>query len=361
MFWPRRHCSPIALDIDDQSVGAVQLHRTGSGWRVGAACAFARLEHDGLASPEAARIREILTRQGFEGDACIVCGADSAITCSPVEVPPNAAPEAVSAIAHAEIARSMERLPNTIESTAWALPPASRRAPQSQGAMRTVLAAACPHEPCEALLGPIEQAGLEPIAFEPRAAALARALTESRPDAGVHAAAWIGWESLSIVVTYAQSLVYARSAPHGALGRLHDGVRAELHVPAHLADRLLGGITLDRAEQGASDKPVDAAHKQTHRLLVKHLGFICDEIEESVSYALHRYPDSGEAMISLCGPGARLRGVDSFATERLGLRSDRLTPADWLECDEALQERLMDPALSVAAGLCAGWLNGGGS
>src|SRR5690349_7590750 len=162
---------PIGLDLYGREIKAVQAVRNGKGWRVECAVALPRGE-GALDAAQAARIADVFARQGFKGRNVVLAAPVSKLECEMLELPPRGSGAPMEEIARAEMASVAKLTQGSFEMACWDLP-----APPRGGGGTSMLAVALRHEDAQAVLNPLLSVGLDVVAIDTRAGALARALS----------------------------------------------------------------------------------------------------------------------------------------------------------------------------------------
>ncbi|HZL38510.1 MAG TPA: pilus assembly protein PilM [Tepidisphaeraceae bacterium] len=338
---PGSRQTPIGLDVGGRHFAAVQLTRGKCATRVAAALLLPRTDDSPAPSgDEAHRLVQAMDRAGFIGRRAVVAVPREKLLGSLVELPRGAALP-VEQMARMEVARSHRCTPDSFEVACWELP-----APARPTRVSPVMAVACRHEDAAAILDPLESAGLDVIALDARACALARAAARLTPASrGVTALLDLGWSAATLVLLYQGAVVYERKIPDAGIGKLHAVLCERLHLEREVADYLLGEAS-DGGPAAAS-----AGSQDARTLLSAHLEALSGEASASFAYAAHQYADAGVERVLLSGYGAAIPDAARRLSKLFGVESRTLAPADLAPCRPEQKEACMSPALLSAMGL----------
>lgn len=368
--------TPIGLDVGGRSVKAVQLERlkastaTDARWRVAAAALLPRESLAGgtaappaLSAAEAARLVDVLERQGFTGrDVVASVPADRLLT-STLELPPRSSGVPLEQLARLELARSHKCAPDALEMDCWDLP-----TPARAGKASHVMAVGCSHAEANALLDPLEAAGLNVCALDAQTLALARACGPAlAPPPALTAVLDLGWRSAVLALLHGGVVVYCRVFGDAGVGRLQATLSDRLRIDADVADYLLGEVGLAKRLAGgpghapdgaAADGGADAGEGEDLRMpadargtIIAHADAVLRELRVSFSYAAHQYANAAVSRCLVAGGGAGIPGLADYAAGVLGIDVRVVSPADALECPTTLTAACRAPALTAAAGL----------
>jgi Tfp pilus assembly PilM family ATPase len=332
-----RSTPPIGLDLGAGTVKAIQVEADGALPRVVAAAWFPRETPGGLPTRrEAARLAEVLWRQGFTGRRVAVNAPDDRLLSAAFEL--NAAGAPLEAVSRVELARNAGCGPQALEVAAWTLPRPARAREAS-----SVLAIGCTHGDAGPWLDALEAAGLDPVAMDARPLALARAgRALTAPRTGICAAVDVDWAVTTACVLYHDSIVYHRATGETSLSAAAANIRECLGLPEDAVLRLLSPGAVDgAAEWAAAVEP----------LLAEHAGLIAAELEQAVAYAWHRYPDQTVDLVLVGGDGAGLPGLAGEIASRVETEVRMLRPTEVAGCLPGLEPIASSPSLAVALGL----------
>ncbi len=308
MRWTTRtRRSPIGADVGGRFLRAVQLLPGPGSWQVAAA---ARLVRSRPAQPldgqEVRRFRDVLFRQGFAGRDVVLAVPPEMLLTNILELPPRSSGAPVEQIARAELARMHARPANSFEMGCWDLPVPARA---KKGA--PVMVAACGHAEADAYLDVFEGEALRVVGLEAEASAVARALRGAAGlGGGMTAVLELGWGCGLLLLLHGGTVVYQRSLTEAGLARVHRALTGQLGLDEETADFVLGGEKPSPPEgegPGAWRVRADVQSK-----LASYFRRLRDELQASLSYALHQYPDAPVQRLVLLGAGARLGGLSEF-------------------------------------------------
>ena len=371
-----RNRSAIGVDVGTRTVKAVQLGRdrwgTG-GWRVTAA---AEVPRDDAAQPAAdaqgkpparassalspAEVRRLvgtLERQNFCGAEVVLAAPGEKMVSSMLELPPRSSQAPIEQIARMEVARAHRFAPDSFEMGCWDLPAAARATKQTP-----VMAVACTHADAAAVMDPFEAEGLHVSALDVRAAALARACAPLlRDDAGgITGIVDLGWGSATLSLMHRGVAIYGRTLGDSGIGKLYQTLAARLGLETDVIDYILSdsGLAGAGAVAGAAPhgeapaaggrkaKPTDAAG-----LIAAHFEAAVQELQVSLSYAQHQYPNTPLSRLLVVGGGGCIHGVTEHLHRVLGIETKAAAPAGLAACAPAVAALCASPALTAALGL----------
>lgn len=338
------HTSPIGLDVGERDVSAVQLDCR---QRIAAAANFPRSTAGAPVDGEQVRrIMEVLARRGFKGNRVVLPVPSEKLINSVLEVPAKTAPSAVEPIARMELARANRCPPDSFEMGCWTLPAATRSGRPGQ-----VMAVGCAHRDANTLLETFEAEGLEVVALDVRASALARAARPLLPrDNAVSAVLDVGWEGSMLVMVHGGAVVYGRLLSDGGLKALGEALRTRLSLEQDVTDYLLAevGMAPAPADEDAVNVPQEARN-----LLIAHVDALVQELNISFSYVAHEYPDVSLSRVLLTGTGATMPGLAEHLSNVLGVEVPVASASQLAACRPALLPDCASPALVAALGLAA--------
>ena len=315
--------TPVGIDPAGRSFHAVQLSRTRSAWSVGAVAALRRA-HPGrpMDALEAARLRDVLGRQGFHGRDVVLSVPPEHLLTNILDLPPRGSGAPVDQIARMEIARMYDRDPRALEMACWNLPTPARgkKAPPT-------MVAACGHNEADAFLDLFEGQGLNVTALDVEACALSRALGPllSRAE-GMSAVLQLGWGTGLLLLLHGGVVVYQRDLPEAGVGRLHDAMTGQIGLDEEMADHVLEAVGFG---SGGDDWSVRA---DLVSRMTSHFRAVVEEVRVSLSYAAHQYPDSSVEQLLLVGEGASLPGLDGHVASLLDVDVQVVRLGQLVEC-----------------------------
>lgn len=343
--------SPIGLDIGGRHVKAVQLERAHgrAGWRMATAAVFPRATPG--AALEAAEIRDIadvLYRRGFTGNRAVIPVPAEKVIGGVLEVPARGAGIPVDQIARMELARTHRCPPDSFEMGYWDLPAPARAKSTSQ-----IMAIGCPHGEAQTLLDCFESHGMDVVALDVRACAIARAAAPLvRSDAAISAILDLGWGSAMVVMLYGGAIVYSRSLSDAGTRSLHESLHKTLGLDSEVTDFLLTHVGLNPSADGApADAPAVDLPPEARKLLAAYVDSIVQELTVSFSYVGHEYPDTPLAQLLLTGSSAAIPGLARHVSQVLHLEAKLIAPPDLVECAAGALESCSSSALVAAVGL----------
>lgn len=367
--------SAIGVDVGARTVKAVQLGRqrwgTG-GWRITAAAEMSRDETAQPVQPlhqpshpprpahvltanEVQRLMGTLERQGFSGSDVVLAMPNDRVFSSMLELPPRSSQAPIEQIARMEVARAHRFPPDSFEMGCWDLPAAARATKQTP-----VLTVACTHADAEAVIDPLENEGLNVTALDVRAAALARACAPLLvADAGgIIGIVDLGWTGATLALMHQGVAIYGRTLGDCGISKLYHTLATRLGLEIEVIDYLLADSGLTREGGGAAagaghvapsikgKNATDAAG-----LIAAHFEAAVHELEVSLSYAQHQYPDTPLSRLLVVGGGGCIRGVTGHLRTTLGIEARAVAPADVAESTGSVSEKCASPALTGALGL----------
>ncbi len=330
-----RRISAIGVHAGDDVIAAAQITRGGAlhAWAV---IDRAQTEFD---EREAERLRGVLDRRGFRGHEIVLGAHEQASLSAVLEIPDRSSGAPVEEIARAEIARLRRVDAHSITCQLVDLP-ASMRAGQGS----SVLAFGCAHAAAESLIEPYQTVGLEVIAIDSRACALARACEKHLRPVALGAAVHVGGGGSRIVVTHQGELVYERWFSDRGLASLIEQIQRDLRIDRELSEYLL----YVRGVEDDDDAPnKNRAHLRTAReTIVAWSESLAEECAVALEYAGERFGGAAPDIIVAAGQGSQVAGLGALLADRLGCSTQVWRPADVLRvCDTN------DPALALAVGL----------
>jgi Tfp pilus assembly PilM family ATPase len=373
--------SAIGLDLGARSVKAVQFARDrfgDGGWRVAAAAevpreaappdpAVGQPAASQTAGPtqaaapspaEVGRLIATLERQGFGGSDVVLAVPSDRVYSSMLELPPRSSNAPLEQIARIEMARAHRLAPDAFEMGSWDLPAAARATRQTH-----VMAVACTHADAAALMDPFEAAGLTVTALDVKAPALARACAPllDGDAGGITGLVDLGWSSATLSLMHQGVAIYGRTLGDSGLHKLYATLAGRLGLDCDVIDYLLSdtGLAAGHEQPGAKDAtaPSAPAARKTKNatdaagLIAAHFEAAVHELQVSLSYAQHQYPDTPLSRLLVVGGGACIRGVTEHLRRTLGIEALAVAPADVATCPAHQAGPCSSPALTAALGL----------
>jgi Tfp pilus assembly PilM family ATPase len=373
--------SAIGLDAGARSVKAIQFARDRFGdgtWRVAAAAEVPReagsqdpaagqpaasqtmapAKAAVLSPAEVGRLIATLERQGFDGSDVVLAVPNDRVFSSMLELPPRSSNAPLEQIARVEMARAHRLPPDGFEMGSWDLPAAARATRQTH-----VMAAACTHSDAAALMDPFEAAGLTVTALDVKAAALARACGPllDADAGGITGLVDLSWTAATLSLMYQGVVIYGRTLGDSGLHKLYATLTGRLGLDGEVIDYLLSdtGLAAGHEKPGAADAPAPSAAvaRKTKNatdaagLIAAHFEAAVHELQVSLSYAQHQYPDTPLSRLLVVGGGACIRGVTEHLRRTLGIEALAVAPTDVATCPAHLSGPCSSPALTAALGL----------
>ncbi len=344
MPWLDTHRSPIGLDVGHRRVKAVQLRKVGAGWRIEAAAILPRRHpNEPLGAEEAAWLHEVLDRQGFIGSRLVTTAPAQGVVTNVLELPPRTSNAPLEQIARMEMARLQRCEPDKFELAVWDLP-----APARGGGVSHVMAAACTHEAADLLLDDLQSAGWQVLAFDVPSWALARALSLWSTGAAMTPVLDIGAQQSEFILLHEGVVAYERRLPDLGLEPLFQGLSREHDLDDEGVEHWLTAIGLQPAEP--AKLPGAAASLEKNRLVSGLISRLAHELQVSLSFVMHRYPEAAIKRLALIGGGAAIPGL----APRLGpqsIEASLVRLEDLVPCASGVGEARTSPAALIALGL----------
>lgn len=226
----------------------------------------------------------------------------------------------------------------------------------TEGESRKVVAllAAAQKETVYSLVEVLEEAGLKVKALEMAPLVLLRSLLETKPQLnGDHVLSLhVGASSSAISVISNRRLRFCRIVPISG-SHLTKALVNTLRLDFEDAERTkkkMGAAFID-AESEAQDM---ALIKQLRNIMMPTLGSLLNEIQRSVAYYESKYRREQIQKLLLTGASAKLKGLDRYLEEELGIPVEMPSPFSGMEVKaEVSQEYLQSvaPVFHVCAGL----------
>lgn len=341
-----RRRTPIGIDIGGRYIKAAQLSRTRNGWRVEAAASFPRTgQQAGIDRRQVRHVRDVLFRQGFTGKNVVVAVPRQSLMTGILELPPRASGAPLDEIARVEFARVHKCRPESVELAYWDLPRTARANEATH-----VMAAACSHASAGTILDAFEQEGLEVLALDIHAWAVARACKPVLgSESGITGVLDIGWGSAQLVLLRRDVVIYERAIGDAGLQPLSAALGKRLELDSESLDLLLLEIGARSDSDGQSKE--GQAFDDIRSMISSHLDRIVEELQASFSYAVHRYPDAAVERVLLLGGGASIPGAAEHLASALSTEVRAVAPTDLVDCPGPLLEQYRDPTLTVSIGL----------
>jgi len=410
----RRALTPIGLDFGATAVRAVQLRRSGGHYAVVAAVQLSvRNSHHwrGATSGEprrgnarglAQRIQRALSQRDFRGRIVVLGISPPDVAIHPLGIPMAQDPAGAGAkgrdstlaqVARMEIQRLASFGSDTVVTDWWPVPP-------GRGTDTTAMGVAARTDQVNELCDLCDMMGYECRRIDVSPCAAARFGFQLHPPADdqVWAALDVGARSTRLIVCINDVPVLARSVGDGGqdwteriaaalevtpesaevlkrdhgipAGRGPQPLERPAEAPgsAHVLEppNSLGGRTvwIPRMNSGAPETTPAAASSASatqtltevasmiYSVLKPRLDRLAREIERSYAYVLQSYPNRSAGPLLLLGAGSRMKNLDHFLGERLGIQ---VADAESFRGDERIRFAGSGTeclgSLAVAAGL----------
>lgn len=337
----RSRVTRIGLDLGSRCMKAVQLLRRGGEMHLQAAVNVERTSDGVISDKDLQRLCMALDRAGFRGREAVIACPPAVIFSDLLELPPRSSGAPIEQLTRMEVQRAGRFETNPFELAYWELP-----SPPRAGGQTNVMAVAVKEADIHPLLTQLEQHGLEIAAMETNGTALARLFCTSAPDA-IHAIVDCGASATSLVLAHAGTVIYKRRLTELSFDMLRRTVAQELELNDAQVPPVLREYGF--REQDATSHAPQAARLRV--LIGQHLDAVADEIESSLAYAVHRYPQLTTTGVVLAGGGAEVAEIDKYFGKRLSIDVRVARPADFALCSADQSEKAMSPAMLTATGL----------
>jgi Tfp pilus assembly PilM family ATPase len=319
----------IGVDVTDRWLCVAQLVGRGQGapsqLLVGAR--FARRAEGNLTEDEARWIMGTIERAGFRGRRVVLGAPERALTCTPLELPPRSSKAPVEQIARMEVARIHRREPSSFEMALWDVP-APERAKGASHAMAATIAT----DACEPNLRALEDAGLEVVAMDARACALARAACAGAPSVpGLVGVLEVAWNGANVVLVHLGGdghpcVVYERRIEECALRDLVQALVERVGLSRACAEAALCAST----DSPDADDSIEHVLRMVRRHQGEFIERLAPEVHRSFVYASQRYPSLQMGTLLLTGEGGNVRGLRERVASVMGVECALLRGRDIL-------------------------------
>ncbi len=338
--------TPIGLDVGTRYIKAVQAHRTGDAWRVSAAAAMPRATPGvPIGYEEIAVLMDLLDRQGFIGNDAVLAVPNDFLITSILDLPVRSESAPIDQIARMEMARLYKREPDSFQMACWALPQAARGSDTTG-----VMATACPHDQAEKLLDAIEPAGLNVVALETASCTLARVCQPLWADNdGLSGVLDLGWHAAHAVIMHQGNVIYERVIPEAGIELLHQQITKRTGLDEAVVGRLLSHHGVD-----AGDSPLEKGNGQAlswTSATGSYAETVTQELNRSLSYAAHRYPNAATQGVALTGGGAMKPWLVQEVEKAAGVTLHQASLNVLAACDTHLSEPGGSTLFTKALGL----------
>ncbi|MEE9211282.1 MAG: pilus assembly protein PilM [Phycisphaeraceae bacterium] len=347
MRWlARSRRTPIGLDVGARSLKAVQLRGAPGAWRIEAAAAICRTEcGPEVCSRDVQRLCDVLYRQGFTGQQVVLAVPHEKLVAEVLELPSRGSGAPLDQIARMELARTHRKDPESFEMSLWDLP-----APARAHETTSVMTAACSHADADAILDCFEGYGLDVLALDVQAWALARACAPLLAGSqGIEAIFDIGWTAARLVLLHDDVVIYERTMKDAGLQTLHQALSGRFDLDDDAADHVLTriGLAPNTTDQQGHPQPL----ADISSVITPHVDVLVRELKMSLSYAAHRYPDAECKRLFLVGGGSAIPKLADYLTAALGVPVEIPCHADMAECNTAVPAICSTALLTTAIGL----------
>ena len=345
--------SPIGIDWGTRSINAIQLRRTRAGWNLAALASMPRSltfsqgtveEQKEHCQEEIQQLASSLYRHGFTGRQIVLAVPKDKLLSAILELPPKAAQAPLDQLARIEFARVQKCEPHSFEMAYWELPASAR-----QSKLTSVMAVGCRHSDSESALTPFEKVGFDCPRLDTRAAALVRA---SSPllQGGTSTAAILdmGFSSASLLIVRQGMIVYDRLLVGAGLQKLQQALFERFSLTSEAIEFVFKEIGLAPSAEHQSvarERLMDAVN-----LIATHFEQVIKDVQVSLTYASHQYPDSPPDRLLLVGAGGSMAGLKEHFAKALKLDVHIASPSVLVTCPPALNN-IADPSLVTALGL----------
>lgn len=336
MRLPAFQPGPIGIDLGGRWLSAAQVRRVGARVELAAASRVRRLS-PGPGRPDGrdlARLVDTLERRGFVGRRAVLAAPDDKLVASVLQLPAAAPGVPMGEIARDELAREHRKDPSLLACAWWELPATDRSEPGTP-----VMAVGLAHADGAAAIDAIEQAGLEVVAIDCAAMALARAAAPASPAGGLAAVVDAGWNAATIVLARDGLPIFQRRLSDLGLASLHRQVREAFDTDDEGADALL-------AEAGRPDGPEDVA-----RLVGATKSALAREVAAALAYAARRFPGVEPRCVAVVGDGSAVGGLAAGVAAACELPAAVLDPASLALVPRGLAEWANASTLTAAIAL----------
>lgn len=335
-----RH-SPIGIDLGEHSIKAAQLERVGKHWRLSRLVNIPR-QNPGtpIQVDELNRMINVLHRSGFSGLKAVLSVPRADLLTAMLELPPRTAEVPLDQIARMEFSRVHKCEPAMIELSCWDLPE-----PLRVNKATHLMATGYSHAKADQYLDLIEQSGLNVIAMDTTASALARAcLSLSR--GATTAMLDLGHGESLLALWQTVNLTYERRLSDVGVGKLLANLGKQLEIEADEAAYVLqeGGLG-ETGERRGEDTFIEA-----RRIITAHFAPLVQELSMTFSYSDHQYPQDPVKTLLLAGGGAMIPGLAAHLQQALSIEVRVAQVADVIECVPQVLSRAT-PTVITALGL----------
>ncbi len=340
MLKPKRY-SFIGLDIGASAIKAAQVSRTGKQTRIEAAAVIPYPSTPAvLDEATVKRVRDVLNRQGFRGNRCVIAAPADKLHLELLDLPPRHSGAPVDQLARAEMTRLAKLEGTAFEMATWDLP-----APPRGGTGTAVIAVATKHADTETVYNLFDHEGLSIEAMDVQVCAIARACRTRQSTQGITAVLDLGFSRAVLMFIREGVVVFQRSFVLCGTGAVQAELIKRLGIDADVATHLMTKTELD---QPANSSPQIAA---VQTLLGRYVEMLSEQLESSFAYISHRYSDAQPTEILVIGGGAMSGGIRDLLKTRLAIAIEPVAPMTLAECAPLAMEKCSTPLLTTAVGL----------
>lgn len=312
--------TPVAMDIQDDRVVAVQLVRRKGKWQRAASVIVKRqptADASGektlaLSGDEFATIERALTRQGVIGRQIVLMSPAAATCIELLELPPRGPGTPIEQLARAEISRLARWDDSTpFQLMTWDVPSPLRRAGTDAPPTTSLYAAALQQSTVETFLAQAWDLGWSicRIVPAPMAAAAIAAETGSTDDGVGKTAVVIDLrrERASFTLVRGTTPIYHRDLPDNGLSLLIRALVSDLNLSEADATLALDAGTFELRDASSRAYPLCESFAEA----------LASELEASLAFAARRYGELKVESLVVVGAGSQIGGIDQWLCSRL--------------------------------------------
>ncbi len=346
----------IGLDIGSQTIKAIELEPSGTGYRILRAGSGptppGTVREGGVVEPNVLSnaIRGVLSSAGIRRGKVVSAVGGQAVIVRELKVPKMSQADLRQAVRF----EAGRYLPYSVRDVSMDFDVLGEVTEEGQLKVEVLLVAAR-QEIVDKHVQALHDAGLHPMILDVESFAVMRALeSQARTDGGAAAAVFVdlGAETTDILVTEHDRLRLTRNVNIGGAS-LTRAVAARLDVEFPVAEELKkdkGRVLLE-----GESLPDDQAVLSIHEAMLPILTDLATELRRSLDYFQTRWRENRIGRVVLSGGTARLGNLDRFLSLELGIETivgDPFTNCTVPESVLSTQERQrVAPAMSAAVGL----------
>lgn len=334
--------TPIGLEVGDRALRAVQLRRSADGCRIVASAVLRRVDRGPLLSSlDAERLLGVLRRQGFAWEEAVLATPRKMVMTADLSFEEAPGVEAIEESVREEFERRLKRSDDDVELAWWETPGSSRG-----GSAVRIAAVACGHRDAEAILDVLDGCGLSISAMDTPAFALSRWLSHCVRRSDLRLAVDLDWADSHLVFAEGELVVYERLLPDLGVSSALAPLARQWQIDTDDVEGTL--LELDGAHD--ANAPPCWLHDAAESVLARCMKSIADEVETSMGYIRHHYPDAPSPRLVLVGEGSRSAAVLRHLPK--GLKAPFESVGEERPVGVADGDRVNDrPDLAVASGL----------